>query len=337
MIATNRPGTFRWGIAATGSIAASFAEDLALVDDATLTAVGSRSQASADTFGERFGIPNRHSSYEALAADADVDIVYIATPQTSHCRDTLLFLEAGKHVLCEKPFAINHRQATAMVEAAARKGVFLMEALWSRFQPGYVRLRRLLDDGRIGEPQLVDSDFGLHIPPGTDHRLLDRSRGGGALLDLGIYPLQLATFVLGPAASVVASGRLGPTGVDETTIAAVTHDGGGHSVSKTSIRTPMAGRARITGSAGFIELPQPMHVPRRLKVTTNAGTEQIETDFDGNGLRFQVHEVHARIAAGEQQSPVMSWDETLGLAWLMDDIRSQVGLRFDADDDTIGR
>jgi len=331
----------RWGIAATGAIAASFAADLAAVPDAELIAVGSRSAATADAFADRFGIAHRHASYDALAADGDVDVVYVASPQSAHCRDTLLFLEAGKHVLCEKPFAVNAAQAAAMIEAAERNQRFVMEALWSRFLPGYVALRRVLDEGRIGEVQLVESDFGFHVPPGSVHRLFERSLGGGALLDLGIYPLQLATFVLGPAASVAAAGHLGPTGVDETTLAIATHASGAHSVSKTSIRTPMAGRARITGTDGVIEIPKPMHAPHHLDVfgldviAPDGSAERIDTGFEGIGLRFQVAEVHARIRAGDLESPVMPWGETLGLARLMDDIRAQIGLRFDADDDLL--
>jgi predicted dehydrogenase len=328
----------RWGIAATGNIAQSFATDLALVDDAELVAVGSRSADTAEQFGERFGVPRRYSCYEALAADPEIDVVYVASPHTSHCRDTLVFLEAGKHVLCEKPFAVNLRQATAMVEAAARKGRFVMEAIWSRFQPGYATLRRLLADERIGDPQVVDADFGFHIPHDSAHRLFDRSLAGGALLDLGIYPLQLATLVLGAPAKVAAVGRIGPTGVDETVVASIGHERGGFSVSKASIRTPLAGTARITGSAGVIALPRPFHAPQYVDVTGLDGeTERIDTSFDGIGLRFQVDEVHARIRAGDLQSPLMSWDESLMLAELMDDIRSAIGLRFDADDDTLGR
>ncbi|WP_116997132.1 Gfo/Idh/MocA family protein [Desertimonas flava] len=320
--------TVRWGIAATGRIAASFVEDLALLDGHEVVAVGSRTAAGAEAFGERCGIPHRHGAYADLATDPDVDVVYVASPQAGHAPHTLLFLEAGKHVLCEKPFALNAAEAAAMIDAATSRGLFVMEALWSRFLPAYVELRRLLDIGQIGTPQVVDSDFGFRLPIDPGHRLFDLERGGGALLDLGIYPLQLATLVLGAPASVVAAAHLGETGVDESTFAVVTHEGGGHSVSKASIRTPFAGRARIAGTDGVIELPSPMHVPRSLTLTVGDDVQRIETPFDGNGLRFQAVEVAARIAAGDVESPVMPHAETLRLAMLMDEIRTTIGLRF---------
>lgn len=320
--------TVRWGIAATGGIAAAFVDDLTRLDGHTVVAVGSRTAERAEAFGAAHGIAHRHGSLAALADDPDVDVVYVASPQSCHKADTQRFLAAGKHVLCEKPFALNATEAAAMIEAATSRGLFVMEALWSRFLPAYELLRRVLEEGRIGEPQLVEADFGFHLPFDRDHRLYDPERGGGALLDVGIYPLQLATLVLGPPASVVASARLGESGVDETTLAVVTHESGGHSVAKASIRTALAGRARIAGSLGVVELPAPMHVPRSLTLSIGDSVEQLDASFDGNGLRFQAIEVAARLAAGDVESPIMPHAETLRLASLMDSIRAAIGLRY---------
>ncbi len=190
--------TVQWGIAAPGHIATQFAEGLALVDGAAIAAVGSRSTERAHAFGDRFDIPNRHGSYEDLMTDPTVEVVYVATPHSQHEAVVLMALEAGKHVLCEKPFALNATQAARMVEAARARGLFAMEALWSRFLPAYRVVADLLRNGRIGEPLVVEADFGFRVPLMPEHRLFDLAQGGGALLDLGIYPLQLCSMVLGP-------------------------------------------------------------------------------------------------------------------------------------------
>ena len=187
----------RWGIAGTGTIANRFAEALAQVDDATLAAVGSRSAERAAEFASRFGSTTAHASYESLADDPDVDVVYVATPHSRHLLDTLLFLQADKHVLCEKPLALSGGQGRRMVDAARARGLFLMEAMWSRFLPTYRTLVEVLEQGRIGEPLLVEADFGFGRPVAPEHRLFDLSLGGGGLLDLGIYPVQLCSLVLG--------------------------------------------------------------------------------------------------------------------------------------------
>ncbi len=261
----------RWGIAATGGIAESFAEGLAQVPDAELVAVASRSQERADAFGDSHDVRNRHGSYEALADDPEVDVVYVATPQSRHAEDTLLFLAAGKAVLCEKPFALDEAQAATMIDAARQHDLLLMEAMWSRFLPAYRRLREVLAEGRIGEPRLVEADFGFRLPDDVgDHRLIDPTLGGGALLDLGVYPVQLCALVLGPPDRVAAVGHLGPTGVDEQVAAVLGHPGGAVGVAKAAIRTGMTCTARIAGTEGAIEIPAMMHCPDRLRVVSVA-------------------------------------------------------------------
>lgn len=324
--------SIRWGVAATGGIATSFATDLARLDDADLVAVGSRTAERADAFGDQFDIPHRHGSLEDLAADDGVDVVYVASPHTGHCDDTLKFIEAGKAVLCEKPFAVNHAQATRMVDAARAHGVFLMEAVWSRFLPAYVTLRELLAAGRIGRPVLVQGDFGVAMDVAPGHRLVDKALGGGSLLDLGIYPLQLATMVLGPASDVTAFGWLGDTEVDEYTVVGLHHDGGGHSVSTSSFTTALPNEGLITGTEGVIVLAPRMHSSDHLTVTVGDTTERIAAGHEGNGLRFQAAAVNAHLRAGDLESDVMPLDETLRLAAIMDEARRQLGLRYPADD-----
>ena len=318
----------RWGIAGPGAMAVGFANDLALVDDADLVAVGSRSIDRARAFSERFDVPNAHGSYDELAADPLVDVVYVATPQSSHERDTLMFLEAGKHVLCEKPFALNAAQGHRMVDAARDRGLFLMEAMWARFLPPYRKLVELLEDGAIGEPRLVEADFGYLMPRDPDHRLWDPSRGGGGLLDLGVYPVQLASLILGAPSRVAAAGFVGPLGVDEHVAAVLGHPGGALAVVKAAIATSLTCTARITGTLGLIELPAFMHCPRSLTVVRLGQREVIETPWPGGGWQFQVEEVHRCLAAGQLESPTMSLSETLSILGTLDAIRDQIGLHF---------
>jgi predicted dehydrogenase len=319
----------RWGIAATGGIATAFAQALERVEDAELVAVASRTPTRAREFANAVGAERAHGSYEALGDDPDVDIVYVASPHSRHRRDAVLFLDAGKHVLCEKPLALNASEVRSMTDAARRNRCFLMEALWSRFLPGYVELRRLLAEGVIGEPQLVEADFGFRVPDvEPTHRLFDVAQGGGALLDLGIYPLNLAFMVLGRPEAVAAVGQLGATGVDEQTAAVLRHRSSAVSVVKAAIRTSMTCTARIAGTEGFVAIPAFMHCPQHLTVTTMAGEQVLETPMEGNGLHHQVHEVQRCVRDGRSESPLMPWSESLALAATMDDIRTQIGLRY---------
>jgi predicted dehydrogenase len=314
----------RWGVAGPGSIAAGFAEAMQQVDGGQIVAVASRSAERAAAFGDKFDIPARYDSYQALADDPDVDIVYVATPHSRHESDTVACLDAGKHVLCEKPFALDATQARHMAEVARRRGLFLMEAIWSRFLPSYRAMTDILREGRIGEPLLVEADFGFRMPVQPDHRLFDRALGGGALLDLGIYPVQLSSLVLGPVEKVVADGVLGETGVDEHVAAILHHAGSALGVVKASIRAPLACTARIAGTDGWIALPAFMHCPDALTVQTPAGREQIDASYTGNGLRFEIEEVHRCLADGLTESPVMTLDETISLATTLDAIRTRL-------------
>ena len=275
--------TLRWGVAGPGGIAARFAEAMRLAPGGEITAVASRSLERADAFADRFGIRARYDRYEALAADPDVDVVYVATPHVRHESDTTSILESGTHVLCEKPLALNAAQATRMAGVARSHGVFLMEAMWSRFLPAYRALQDVLASGRIGEPLLVEGDFGFRVPVMPEHRLFDLSLGGGALLDIGIYPVQLCSLVLGPPDRVVAAGSIGSTGADEHVAAVLHHGSGALGVVKAAIRVAMSCTARVSGSDGWIGLPAMMHCPDAITVGTSDGrTERIDASFGGD-------------------------------------------------------
>jgi predicted dehydrogenase len=319
----------RWGVAGPGGIATRFAEAMTRIDDGRIVAVASRSRERADAFADRFDIAARHRDYRALAEDPTVDAVYVATPHSRHEADTLIYLGAGKHVLCEKPLALNAAQARRMVEAAAGAGVFLMEAIWSRFLPSYRALVDVLGSGRIGTPLQVEADFGFRMPVDPDHRLFDPHRGGGALLDLGIYPIQLSTLVLGPVDHAAAAGIIGATGVDEQVAAVLRHEQGGLGVVQAAIRAPLACTARISGTDGWIDLPAFMHCPTEFTVhPVGAGPELVDGAYEGDGLQFEISEVHRCLAAGRTESPTMPLSETLALATAMDGIRSQIGLTY---------
>ena len=322
----------RWGIAATGGIAARFARAMSLVERGEVVAVASRTDERASQFAAQFGIACAHGSYEALAEDLRIDVVFVATPHSRHAADCIMYLEAGKHVLCEKPFTLNAAQARHVFDVAQRNGLFIMEALWSRFLPPYDLLRQLLGEGRIGRPLLVEADLGsrLEIDPG--HRLFDLEQGGGSLLDLGIYPLQLSTLVFGAPDRITADGNVGTTGVDEDVAAVLHHRKGGLSVLKASIRTPLRATARIAGTDGVIEIPAYMHCPKEVRLSNDAaGWKVFDTSWEGDGLRFEIDEVNRCVGEGLTESPRMPRGETLLLQEVLDEIRRQVGVVYPAD------
>ena len=322
----------RWGVIGPGGIAARFAEAMTMVGDGRIVAVSSRRLDRAEAFAAQYGADRSYEGLEDFLADDAIDAVYVATPHSRHEADTLAAVAAGKHVLVEKAFALDAAQAQRMVDAARVAGVFLMEALWSRFLPSYVRLRELLDARVIGDPLLVEGDFGFRVPVDPASRLFDLAQGGGALLDLGIYPLQLCTFVLGLPTRVVADGVVGETGADEVVTALLHHGGGGLGVIKASTRVPMSCTARIAGTEGWIEIPAFMHCPTSLTVARHGAREVLDLGFDGDGLRFEIEEVHRCLSEGRRESTVMPLDESVALMAVLDDIRRQVGVVYPAAD-----
>jgi predicted dehydrogenase len=323
--------TVRWGVAGPGGIAERFAAAMTTVPDGHIAAVASRSSARAIAFAERHGVPRPHGSYDALCDDPAVDVVYVAVPHAGHEELTVAALDAGKHVLCEKPLALHAGQAQRMVDAARRNGRFLMEAMWSRFLPAYGAIADLVGSGRIGRALVVESDFGFRMPVTAGHRLFDPALGGGAALDLGIYPLQLASFVLGPPVSVQAAGSLGTTGVDELAVFTTTHADGGIGVGKAAIRLGLSCTGRISGEEGWIDIPAFAHDPRHLHVTVAGATEVLDCDYDGDGLRFEIEAVHRCVAEGRIESDVMPLEDSLALARALDAVRAAIGVVYPGD------
>jgi predicted dehydrogenase len=319
----------RWGIIATGGVARDFAEGLAFVAGAELVAVGSRSQGTADHFGDAFGVPRRYSTYEALAQDPGVDVVYIATPHSLHRDNTLLCLNAGKAVLCEKAFAINASQAEEMVTLARRKKLFLMEAMWNRFHPVVLELRRLLDEGAIGEPRLLIADFGLGAPFDPRNRLFDLALGGGALLDLGVYPVALASLVFGHPSRISSQAHLGATGVDERAGIVMGYEDGRLAVLHTSLREKTPSEARLFGDGGSLILHGPIFRPAAVTLSRPGHEdERIQPVVRGNAYNYEAMEVVRCLKAGETESPAMPLDESLSIMRTMDALRATWSLRY---------
>ena len=324
--------TIRWGIMGTGNIAHKFARGLALLPDAEVVSVGSRRQETADAFGDEFSVPHRHASYDALVGDGDVDVVYVSTPHTFHRDNTLLALEAGKHVLCEKPFAINARQARDMVEAARDKGRFLMDAVWSRFLPTHVRAREILASGVLGEIRMVHADFGFRGTVDPRQRLFNPELGGGALLDVGIYDVQLASMVFGEAPTEIAAlTSIGSTGVDEQSAMLLEYSGGRMAQLSCAIRTTTHHEASFFGTEGRLRLEAPWWRGTALTVWMRPGPEGGETShhpYEGNGYQHEAAEVMACLRAGKLESDIMPLDETLSLMETLDAVRAQWGLVY---------
>jgi len=320
--------TVRWGILGPGNIAKRFAEALKDVRGAELAAVGSRSQAKADAFGEQYGIPRRHGSYEALVGDADVDAIYVATPHPMHAPCSILALEAGKAVLCEKPFTANAAQAEQVIAAARRAGVFCMEAMWTRFLPPITRLRQLVAEGSVGELRMVIADFGFRCGWDPSSRLLDAALAGGGLLDVGVYAISLAGMLLGEAQDVAGLADVGSTGVDEQAGIVLRYAGGRLAVLATGVRTTTPQEAWVLGADGRVHLHGPWWRGGRLTVFRGKDTQDIDVPQVGNGFNYQAEEVARCLAAGKTESDVMPLDESLSIMRTMDKLRKLWGVRY---------
>ncbi|MFG1666418.1 Gfo/Idh/MocA family protein [Streptomyces sp. Y7] len=324
--------TVRWGILATGGIAAAFTADLVDLPDAEVVAVASRRQESADAFAERFGIPRAYGDWSALAEDGDIDVVYVATPHAAHREAAGLCLEAGRHVLCEKAFTLNAREAAELVALAKARGSFLMEAMWMYCNPLVRRLKALVDDGAVGEVRHVQADFGLAGPFPPSHRLRDPAQGGGALLDLGVYPVSFAQLLLGEPSDVTARAMLSAEGVDLQTGALLSWDSGALASVHCSIVGGTATAASVTGSAGRIDVPGGFFFPERFVLHRDGrDPEEFTADpADGprNSLRHEAAEVMRALRAGETESPLVPLEGTLAVMRTLDAIRDRVGVRY---------
>ncbi len=313
----------RWGILAAGGIARKFAADIPQHTASTVVAVGSRSRERAEEFASANGVARAHGSYEDLVADPEVEAVYVASPHSEHRDHALLAIEAGKHVLVEKSFTRNAAEAREVLDAARERGVFAMEAMWSRFLPHMVALRQTIASGAIGDVVTLVASHGqpiAHVP-----RMARPELAGGALLDLGIYPVAFAFDVLGEPNSVHATGWLTDAGVDATL--AITF---GYERAVAQLSTTMLARthnvAEIAGTAGRITVAETYFAPTSFTVHPADGEPWTVAPEVTGGFQFQAAEVARRVHAGELESPVRPWAEIIGTQVAMDGIRRQVGM-----------
>ncbi|MFD9003540.1 Gfo/Idh/MocA family protein [Streptomyces sp. NPDC059582] len=322
----------RWGILATGGIAAAFTADLVDLPDARVVAVASRTRASAEAFAERFGIPRAYGDWESLARDEDIDVVYVATPHSAHRAAAGLCLEAGRNVLCEKAFTLNAREARELVALARERGSFLMEAMWMYCNPLVRRLKALVDDGAIGEVRTVQADFGLAGPFPPSHRLRDPAQGGGALLDLGVYPVSFAQLLLGEPSDIAARAVLSEEGVDLQTGALLSWESGALASVHCSVVGGTGTTASVTGAAGRIDIPGGFFHPDRFVLHRDGRDPEEFTADPADGprtsLRHEAREVMRAVRAGETESPLVPLDGTLAVMRTLDTIRDRVGVRY---------
>ncbi|HNZ48654.1 MAG TPA: Gfo/Idh/MocA family oxidoreductase [Candidatus Hydrogenedentes bacterium] len=322
--------SIRWGILGTGTIARKFAEGLRFAKGAELRAVGSRSMETAVQFAEQYQVPNRHACYESLAADPEVDVVYIATPHPMHKNNSMLCLNAGKAVLCEKPFTVNREEAEALADCARETGRFLMEAMWTRFIPVICEVRRLLREGVLGQVRLIRGDFGFCGDYEEDKSAFLPELAGGALLDVGIYPLSLASMVFGAyPAKVLSAATFGKYGTDELNAVTLVYPDGGLALVSSAIRLETPQDAVITGDKGSIHIHAPFWCAEKITVSVGGSApEVIEMPLYGNGYNYEAEAVMEAMREGRLESPVMPLYESIALVALMDEIRAQWKLRY---------
>lgn len=322
--------TLNWGVIAPGGIADSFVTTLHANSDQRMLGVASRSQERADAFAARHGIPSAYGSYEALVGDAAIDIVYIAAPHSEHRELALLAFAAGKHVLVEKPIALSAAEARDIAAAAAAAGLFAAEAMWTRFQPKSTVIRQLLDDGAIGDVRMTTAQFGVRFEVDETHRLKNPALGGGALLDLGVYPVWFSHFVLGAPDTVHAAGSLGSTGVDAQSAVTLSYVGGAQAIVTTSMLATLRNGAEIAGTLACLEVDPSFHAPAGFALHGPDGArldwrDEQQYRQPNDALVWQATAVAKHIADGRTEAPEHPLSTTIAVLETLDAARTQLG------------
>lgn len=323
------PDRVKWGILGTGRIAGSFAVALNSLKDAELYGVASRSTEKAVAFSREYSVTKSFHGYESLAADPHIDVIYIATPHSLHKENSLMCLQHGKAVLCEKPFTINAMEAGTVIDYARERQLFLMEAMWTRFIPAAIRLKELVADKTIGDIRYLFAG-GAFLPEfDPDFYLFRKDLGGGALLDAGVYLVSLASWLLGCPDKIRCAGRLSERGIDEHEAMLLEYDSGAIAGLYVSMRTRSSPDITVLGSKGKIYVHPPLFCPSRITLSLFDEEEiEITLPFDVNGYQFEAMEVQRCLREGQTESAVMPLDETLGIMRMMDEIREQFGLKY---------
>jgi predicted dehydrogenase len=324
--------TFRWGILGAGSIAHTFAKGVAVLDDATVAAVGARDLDRAQAFADTYGIPKAYGGYDALVNDPDIDAIYVCTTHNFHAEHCLLALRAGKPVLCEKPFTINERELQGIVDEARSRNLFLMEAMWTRCFPLMAKLRDAINSGRLGDIRIVTADFGFQAEFNPASRLHDLKLGGGALLDVGIYPLSFASMLLGEPVDVAGFANLSPTGADQEAVMSLRYKSGAlaNLLTATTVDTPYI--AYVVGTKGKATLHHSWWKPTKITVSIDGAEDEVwEEEIIGSGFEHEAAEAARCIRAGLTESPIMTLDDSLALMRTMDRFRALWGVKYPMD------
>ncbi|QAY65750.1 Gfo/Idh/MocA family protein [Paenibacillus protaetiae] len=319
----------KWGILGTGSIASKFTGDLPFSSSGQAYAVGSRTKESAEKFAAKFGIPKAYGSYEELANDPEVDAIYVATPHPYHKDNTLACLRAGKAVLCEKPFTINAGELEEVISYARENKLFLMEGMWTRLLPAVVQVKQWLKEGRIGDVLHVDADFGFRTGFNPASRLFDPNLGGGALLDVGIYPVSFASMIFGSKPQSLASTAfLGETGVDEQFTLLLSYEGGKTASLSGAVRLGLRNDAYIYGTEGSIHVPSFFNAHSAALYQNGEAVETFTDDRTSLGYHYEADEVARCLEEGLLESDAITLDESLAIMKLLDEARQQWGLQY---------
>ena len=319
---------FSWAILGPGGIARAFAKDLALLEGHSIGAVGSRSLSKAQNFAAEFG-GKAYGSYEELVSDPSVDGVYVATPHPAHHENVIMALNAGKPVLCEKPFAVNAQQAQEMVDAASLNKVALMEAMWARFLPHYAKVREIVASGVLGPIHSIHADHGQRLADQGIARLIDPHLAGGALLDLGVYPVSFAHMILGNPTSITSSAVMTDKGVDAQTSMIFSYNNGAQAVLTTTMVEQTPCRAVVAGLNGWLEIDRTFYNPASMRVVHNDGSvTEYPSSYKGHGLREQAQVFAQLVVSGALESEILSWKDTVDIMKSMDTVRAQIGLKY---------
>ena len=322
--------SLRWGILATGGIAHAFTNDLK-VNGFDVRAVGSRSVESARAFAEQFDIPTVHGSYEALAADLDVDAVYVATPHPWHAASALLLIEAGKHVLVEKPFTLNQAEARLVADAADERGVLVLEAMWTRYLPHMVRIREIIAAGTLGEVRTLIADHTQKLSDDPAHRINALELGGGALLDLGIYPISFAWDLFGAPASIQSTAVLHTTGVDAQVAVQLGYEEGRIASTLSASNTRGPNRAVVIGTDAYLDIDEVWYSPTSFRVVSHDGAvlEEFRSEVVGRGMHFQAEALEQLVAEGRLDGgDILSTEESVAIMGTLDAVRAEIGVRY---------
>lgn len=319
----------KWGIIGLGKIAHKFAEDIKVIPNAQVWAVASRNLARAEDFAKRFDVKNAYGSYAEIIACPELDVVYIATPHAGHLGNTLMCLEHKIPVLCEKPIAMNSEELRKMINLAVFQKTFLMEALWTRFLPTIDKTLQLIADGVIGEVRTIKADFGFSAKRDPKSRLFNQSLGGGALMDVGLYPVFLAVLLFGKPKSISAEASIGPTNVDEDCGILLKFPEQRLAILHASIITKTKTEAIIYGEKGMIHIHGRWHEPTSMSLHIEG--EEVQDfffDYDSHGYKYEILEVMDRLKKGKTQSEKMSHDFSMLMMNVLDDIRIQAGILY---------